>query len=99
MAAPVRRRGRRGSASDQFLLRDSDHDVLARARASGPPFPRLLRGSGGFCGRRRDAARRLATTRALRLVREWAELHSEELLVNWNRARDYEPLVPIEPLA
>jgi hypothetical protein len=37
--------------------------------------------------------------RALRLVREWAQLHRDELLANWDRARDYEPLAPIEPLA
>jgi hypothetical protein len=37
--------------------------------------------------------------RALRLVREWAGLHRDELLANWSRARDYEPLAPIDPLA
>jgi hypothetical protein len=37
--------------------------------------------------------------RALRLVREWAQLHHDELLANWDRARDYEPLAPIEPLS
>lgn len=36
--------------------------------------------------------------RALRLVREWAGLHHDELLANWERARDYEPLAPIDPL-
>jgi hypothetical protein len=37
--------------------------------------------------------------RALRLVREWAKLHRDELLANWSRARDYEPLDPIDPLS
>jgi hypothetical protein len=37
--------------------------------------------------------------RALRLVREWARLHRDELLANWERARDYQPLVGIDPLA
>jgi hypothetical protein len=37
--------------------------------------------------------------RALRLVREWAELHREELLANWARARNREPLEEIEPLS
>jgi hypothetical protein len=37
--------------------------------------------------------------RPLRLVREWTELHRGELLENWSRARAYEPLEPIEPLA
>ena len=38
-------------------------------------------------------------TRALRLVREWTELHVEELQANWDRARDGEALLAIEPLA
>jgi Domain of unknown function (DUF4160) len=36
--------------------------------------------------------------RALRLTRRWAQLHREELLSNWRRARLHEPLVPIDPL-
>jgi hypothetical protein len=36
--------------------------------------------------------------RALRLVLEWASLHREELLANWERARRREPLTKIEPL-
>ena len=36
--------------------------------------------------------------RALRLLVEWMELHGEELDRNWKRARDHEPLEPIEPL-
>jgi hypothetical protein len=38
-------------------------------------------------------------TRALRLVREWANAHENELADNWERAQALEPLVPIEPLA
>jgi len=37
--------------------------------------------------------------RVVRFVQEWAELHRDEVLANWNRARDNEPLEPIEPLA
>ncbi len=37
--------------------------------------------------------------RAERLVREWAELHRDELMRNWERARAGRPLTPIEPLA
>ncbi len=37
--------------------------------------------------------------RALRLVADWAELHRDELLANWELARDRKPLVPIDPLA
>jgi hypothetical protein len=36
--------------------------------------------------------------RALRLVREWAALHTDELSDNWERAQALEPLVSIEPL-
>ena len=36
--------------------------------------------------------------RALRFVREWAELHQLDLDDNWNRAQALEPLVPIDPL-
>lgn len=37
--------------------------------------------------------------RAHALVAEWAELHRDELLANWQRARRDEPLELIEPLA
>lgn len=36
--------------------------------------------------------------RARRLVVEWAEIHQEELRWNWARARQHQPLLPIEPL-
>ena len=36
--------------------------------------------------------------RALRLVREWAALHPDELTENWERAQALEPLVAIDPL-
>ncbi len=36
--------------------------------------------------------------RALRLVRDWAELHEPELLANWERAREFQPLEPVDPL-
>jgi len=49
-----------------------------------------------FLGR---AGRRLALSRrALALVEEWATLHQDELVANWERARREEPLQPIEPL-
>jgi Domain of unknown function (DUF4160) len=35
----------------------------------------------------------------LALVRRWATLHRHELRANWNRARDEQPLIAIEPLA
>jgi len=36
--------------------------------------------------------------RALRLVREWGELHREELAANWERVLAREPLDTIPPL-
>lgn len=36
--------------------------------------------------------------RALAHVLEWTELHRDELLRNWNRARAGDPLLPIAPL-
>ena len=36
--------------------------------------------------------------RALRLVREWAEIHQVELKADWHRARDGQPLERIAPL-
>jgi hypothetical protein len=36
--------------------------------------------------------------RALALAAEWAALHHDELLANWERARRNEPLQPIDPL-
>jgi len=36
---------------------------------------------------------------ALRLVREWAALHGQELVANWDHARRLEPMAPIEGLA
>lgn len=36
--------------------------------------------------------------RALRLVQEWADLHRQELIADWERAEREEPLVSIDPL-
>lgn len=36
--------------------------------------------------------------RALRLIREWADLHAEELNRNWELAQALEPLEAIDPL-
>jgi hypothetical protein len=37
--------------------------------------------------------------RALRLVQEWTDLHRDDLMHNWDRAREQAPLDRIEPLA
>ena len=39
------------------------------------------------------------SNRALRLLREWVDLHRVELEVNWNRARGHKHLLPVEPLS
>ena len=36
--------------------------------------------------------------KAMSLVAEWATLHQSELLAQWERARNHEPLEKIEPL-
>ncbi len=36
--------------------------------------------------------------RALRLVLEWLDLHKDDLMENWQRARERRPLQDIEPL-
>lgn len=36
--------------------------------------------------------------KAMGLVIEWATLHQDELLAQWERARSHEPLERIEPL-
>ncbi|HXV05104.1 MAG TPA: DUF4160 domain-containing protein [Solirubrobacterales bacterium] len=36
--------------------------------------------------------------RALSLVREWADLHRDELIANWERARADKSLLPIDPM-
>ena len=37
--------------------------------------------------------------RALAFVREWARIHRDVLVANWERARRSESLVPIAPLS
>lgn len=36
--------------------------------------------------------------RALRLVREWAEIHRAELAANWERTQEPDQPLPIDPL-
>ena len=37
-------------------------------------------------------------SRALGMVIEWASIHQNELLINWERSEKLEPLLPIPPL-
>jgi len=66
----------------------------------GPPHfhPRHAKGSAKV---RIDAVEVIDSTlprRQLRMVLAWAELHQDELLENWRRARAGETLEWIEPL-
>jgi len=72
-------------------------DEGAHAR---PSLPRTVRGVPGV-GRLPTAVRSSAGSRprALGFVSEWALLHADELQANWDRARDSQPLLRIEPLA
>lgn len=36
--------------------------------------------------------------RALSMVHEWLAIHRSELMTNWQRAQNRQPLMPIEPL-
>lgn len=45
-----------------------------------------------------DLVRGTFPPRARRLVLEWAALHKQELLENWERARQRQPLKRIAPL-
>ncbi len=38
------------------------------------------------------------TPRALGMVMEWAIMHQNEILENWRRAENFEPLTKIQPL-
>ena len=40
----------------------------------------------------------ISSSRARRLIREWAEIHRSELELNWRRATKSRPLVHIAPL-
>jgi hypothetical protein len=46
----------------------------------------------------RDVIAGAVSARALRLIQEWAELHRDELRLNWRRAREDAPLERIDPL-
>jgi hypothetical protein len=45
-----------------------------------------------------DTLRGHLPSRQMKLVRRWADLHRDELLANWKRARADEPLTSIAPL-
>ena len=84
-------------APEQPLPRNPDLHVLRGALAAA--FSRQLR--------RQVAVVDIASLailkgdlpgRALGLVVEWGRLHRGELEANWTRAREAQPLLPVEPL-
>jgi hypothetical protein len=85
-------------ASPRRVLRDRDLDV-----SSGPPAAALPRPVWRAHAQIELTSWRVINgslpPRALRLVREWARMHPNELADNWERAQALEPLVAIEPLA
>ena len=90
-------RHHRARADDQSLLRYLDRDVLRRSRVSAFPCPRYQRPAKI----RIDEVEVIESAmqmRQLRLVLAWAELHQDELLESWQRARAGETLLSIEPL-
>jgi len=88
---------RSGCASNLGVLRNRDRNVLRRSPAPhfharyGDHQAQITIATGevlhGFLPRR-----------ALKLVQEWTELHSEELDADWERAEQEQPLASIEPL-
>lgn len=65
----------------------------------GPHFHARYAGSAGSIDLAGDLIAGALPPRALGLVAEWAQLHHDELLANWERARRDEPLEPIAPLS
>jgi hypothetical protein len=45
-----------------------------------------------------EMARGMLPRRQCRLVEAWAELHQQELLIDWERLQSGRPTLPIEPL-
>jgi hypothetical protein len=88
---------RGGRADDQPLLRDRDSFVLRRPRTAH--FHAVYGGEEAVITIADGSVLRgLIRERALRLVREWTQLHREELLDDWGRAEQPNPLLPIDPL-
>jgi hypothetical protein len=85
------------SASLVHLLRDCHLDV-----PSGSSAPHFHAQYGEAVAQIELATLRVIggslPPRALRLVRQWARLHMDELSENWERAQALEPLVAVDPL-
>ncbi|MFI4989340.1 MAG: DUF4160 domain-containing protein [Solirubrobacterales bacterium] len=87
-----RLRGMTPDAQDQHLLRDRDPHVLERARPPDRPLPSEYDGRSASVAIDGTVLAGYLPPRAVRLVRRWAHLHQEELLANWRRARQHQPV-------
>jgi uncharacterized protein DUF4160 len=93
---PARDDARR--APDQSVVRDRDLHVLQRPSAA-PHFHAQYGGVEAVVAISDGAViRGSIPDRALRLVREWLELHREEVEPNWRLASRPAPLDAIDPL-
>ena len=84
-------------AANQRLLRDRHHDVLARPPTGALPLV-LRRQVAKIEIESLELLDGGLPPRALRLVKEWAELHQDELRDDWDRAHAHDALLPIDPL-
>jgi hypothetical protein len=62
------------------------------------PLPRTDNRPSGLYNGKTGSRKESGRPRAFQFVREWAGLHREEILANWDRARRSEPLLDIPPL-
>jgi len=83
-------------ARDQPLLGYRDRNLLPRSRTTA-----LHATYGGYeitVGINDGVVEGRFPRRALTHVLEWLDLHRDELIANWNRARARQPLEPTAPL-
>jgi hypothetical protein len=82
-------------AANQLLLRDYDQDVLARGPSSIPHFHAYYGEHEASLDLAGAIIAGFLPKRVLRLVRDWTELHTDELTADWERAVNRELLEPI----
>ncbi len=88
------------SAENWLVVRGVIYLYYDEARHEGRPHFHAVHRGGEASIDMRDGAVMAGSLqpRALRLVREWVDLHRSELLDDWERARRGLPLTPIAPL-
>ena len=85
-------------AACQRVLRSGDLHVLERAGSPVAHFHAYHAGRRASVSIDGNLLAGRLEPRALQFVREWASLRHEEILANWERARENEPLLAIPPL-